>query len=203
MADPEPTTEEGDGEDLSRHRIEAARSSRSRCRTCRRRIEKGKPRLGVLLEGPYGTGYLWHHLACAARRLPDEVEAAYASGEREEGLELPPLEELRRRRDQAEAAKARRKDPPYLERAPSGRSRCKTCGETVGKDAPRVVLAREVTFGRQTRSAPVFVHPRCVPAELERPDSRTDADTLADALRERSELPPGEVEAVLKQIRAG
>ena len=64
--------------ELPPYKIESARSSRSRCRTCRRKIDKDKLRLGILLEGPYGTGYLWHHLTCAAKRRADDVEAAYA-----------------------------------------------------------------------------------------------------------------------------
>ena len=53
---------------LAAYVIEGARSSRSRCKSCRRKIDKGVLRIGVLIEGPYGTGYLWHHLRCAARR---------------------------------------------------------------------------------------------------------------------------------------
>ena len=54
--------------------IEGARSSRSKCKGCRRAIQKDTLRLGILFEGPYGTGYLWHHLTCAARKRPDELE---------------------------------------------------------------------------------------------------------------------------------
>ena len=57
--------------------IEGARSSRSRCKTCRRKIDKGGLRIGMLIEGPYGTGYLWHHLRCAARRRFEQVQEAY------------------------------------------------------------------------------------------------------------------------------
>ena len=41
-------------------------------------LNKDTLRLGILLEGPFGTGYLWHHLQCAARRRIEDVEAAYA-----------------------------------------------------------------------------------------------------------------------------
>ena len=110
-------------QELAPHKIEAARSSRSRCRTCRRKIDKGLLRLGVLLEGPYGTGYLWHHLTCAAKRSPEDVEEAYAERAWEEGLEVPPLEELRGIREKAEEKRATKKQAPYVERAPTGRSR--------------------------------------------------------------------------------
>ena len=80
--------------ELAPYLIEVARSSRSKCRTCKRKIEKDKLRLGILLEGPFGTGYLWHHLVCAARHRIEDVEAAYGQQAFTDGLALPPLSEL-------------------------------------------------------------------------------------------------------------
>ena len=126
--------------ELAPYLLESARSSRSRCRTCKRKIEKDKLRLGILLEGPFGTGYLWHHLTCAARRRIEDVEAAYAQKAFEEGLAVPPLSELQALEEKAAKERAERKEPPYVERAPSGRSRCKHCGEAIaqGDTAHRV-----------------------------------------------------------------
>ena len=121
--------------ELAPYIVESARSSRSKCRTCKRKIEKGKLRLGVLLEGPFGTGYLWHHLTCAARRRIEDVEAAYEQQAFADGLTVPPLAELQALKEKAEQARAARKEPPYVERAPSGRSTCKHCGEAIAKDA--------------------------------------------------------------------
>ena len=172
-------------EELPPYRIEAARSSRSRCRTCRRGIDKGKLRLGVLLEGPYGTGYLWHHLTCAARRRLDDVEAAYEQPAWEPDLadEIPSLDELRKLKEETDRRKAARHDPPYVERAPSGRAKCKHCEETIEKGAFRVVLLREVRFGSQVRGMPINVHPRCVGAELRAEDCLTETDGFEEALR--------------------
>jgi len=200
---PEPdakdTPADSPEEELPPHKLEAARSSRSRCRTCRRSIDKGKLRLGVLLEGPYGTGYLWHHLTCAARRRPDDVEAAYEERAWDEGLEVPPLEELRALREKAERERSQRREPPYVERAPSARSRCKHCGEAIEKDAFRFVLAREVTFGQQTRSTPINVHPRCVSAELLGEDCATEAEDIVAALEANSQLAPDELAAAIAE----
>ena len=69
--------------------IEGARSSRSKCKSCRKKIEKGILRLGILIEGPYGIGYLWHHLTCAAKRRLDDVEEAYDREAWKEAKELP------------------------------------------------------------------------------------------------------------------
>ncbi len=179
MTEETPETEE----QLAPYKIEEARSSRSRCRTCRRKIDKGKLRLGVLLEGPYGTGYLWHHLTCAAKRRADDVEAAYEERAWEPDLEVPPIEELRKLREKAEEAKKNKIDPPYAERAPSDRSKCKHCDEKIEKGAYRVVLLREIRFGNQVRGMPINVHPRCVAAELRAEDCLVELEGFEEAVR--------------------
>ncbi len=65
-----------DEPELPTHVIEPARSSRSKCKACRRAIDKGVLRIGILISGPFGDGYLGHHLACAARRRLEDVEEA-------------------------------------------------------------------------------------------------------------------------------
>jgi ribosomal protein L37AE/L43A len=186
--------------ELAPYLIESARSSRSKCRTCRRKIEKGKLRLGILLEGPFGTGYLWHHLTCAAKRRIDDVEAAYAQPAFEDGLEVPPLSELQALMEKAEKAREARKEPPYVERAPSGRSKCKHCGEAIAKDALRVVLAREVSFGSQVRAAPIAVHTECVSEELGSEDCLTEPDGFEEKLRQNSEIESSAVDEALAAI---
>jgi hypothetical protein len=190
-----------DETELAPYKIEAARSSRSRCRTCRRKIDKGALRLGVLLEGPYGTGYLWHHLTCAAKRRSEDVEAAYEERAWEEGLAVPAIDELRRLKEKAAEERASRKQAPYVERAPSARSKCKHCDEPIDKDTFRLGLLREVSFGNQTRAAPVNVHPRCVAAELRAEDCATEIDGFADAVRANSRgVEPEDVERALAEL---
>ncbi|MDP6581457.1 MAG: hypothetical protein QF681_12450 [Vicinamibacterales bacterium] len=186
--------------ELAPYLIEAARSSRSKCRTCRRKIEKGKLRLGILLEGPYGTGYLWHHLTCAARRRFEDVEAAYAEQAFEDGLDVPPLSKLQALEEKAAKERANRKEPPYVERAPSGRSKCKNCGEAIAKDALRVVLAREVSFGSQVRATPINVHAGCVRAELDSEDCMTATDSFEEELRQNSKLEAAVVDEALAAV---
>ena len=60
-------------ETLAPYRIEPARSGRSKCKACRRAIPKDALRFGFLIEGPFGPGYLWHHMNCAARRHMDKL----------------------------------------------------------------------------------------------------------------------------------
>jgi hypothetical protein len=185
--------------------IEGARSSRAKCKTCRRAIEKGTLRIGLLIEGPYGTGYLWHHLRCAARRQFERVEEAYAheawTAAKEPPSQVPPLEELRGLRDQAEEQRRTRKRLPYLEAAPTGRAACKQCERPIEKGSLRVVIGRGVHFGSQVRTAPINVHPACVAAALAAEDCTTAREGFAQALRANSaELPPERVEATLAEI---
>ncbi len=186
--------------ELAPYLIEAARSSRSKCRTCRRKIEKGKLRLGILLEGPYGTGYLWHHLTCAARRRLEDVEAAYADQAFEDGLAVPPLSKLQALEENAAKERANRKEPPYVERSPSGRSKCKNCGEAITKDALRVVLAREISFGSQVRVTPIYVHAGCVRAELQSKDCMTPTDGFEEQVRQNSRLEASVVNEALAAV---
>jgi len=190
---------------LAAYVIEGARSSRSRCKTCRRKIDKGVLRIGVLIEGPYGTGYLWHHLRCAARRQFERVQEAYDLEAWKEAKDppekVPPLDELRKHREESEQRKKTRKPIPHLELAPSGRSKCKQCGETIEKGSPRVVLGRGVEFGNQVRVGPINVHPRCVAEAMQAVDSATEPEGFEQALHENSgDFPRDVLEAVIAEI---
>lgn len=183
--------------------IEGARSSRSKCKVCRKAIQKDTLRLGILIEGPYGTGYLWHHLTCAARRKFAQVEEAYAAEAWKEAKQppeqIPPLQELEQLREEAELKRKQRKTIPYVELAPSGRSRCKHCGETIEKGSPRFVLGRGIVFGNQERTAPVNVHPQCVQPELLHEESNTERSGLDGLLRANSTQIDAELMARLLQ----
>jgi hypothetical protein len=176
--------------ELPAYVIEGARSARSRCKTCRRAINKGLLRLGVLIEGPYGTGYLWHHLICAARRRFEMVEAAYEAeawkAAKQPPEEIPSLDSLQKLREDAEERRKSRKTIPYAEIAPTGRSKCKQCGKPIDQGDLRVVLGRGVTFGSQVRTSPVVVHPECVAAELGNEDCTTRPEGLGAALSANS-----------------
>ncbi len=188
-------------EQLPPYRLEGARSARSSCKGCRKKIDKGVLRLGVLIEGPFGSGYLWFHLKCAAKRRIEDVEAAYVERAWDEGVEVPELESLRKIAAENAEEKKTRKLAPYVEVAPSGRSKCKHCSETIEQGAPRVVLLRAVEFGNQVRNGPIAVHPACVAAALEAPDSATEAPGLVAALRENStDIDPKVLERAISEL---
>lgn len=185
--------------------IEGARSSRSKCKTCRKKIDKGVLRLGVLIEGPYGIGYLWHHLTCAAKRRLDDVEAAFEAeawnNAKEPPENVPGLEELRKLNEEAEEKRQSRKRLPYSEVDPSGRAKCKHCGETISKGSLRVVLGREIEFGNQYRTMPIHVHPGCVAGEIDKPDCITEAEGFEAAIREHSQgLTDEQLDEVMREV---
>jgi hypothetical protein len=187
-------------EPLPPYKIEYARSNRSKCKVCKKTIDKGAVRIGIKIEGPFGEGFLWNHLACAAKRDFEQVEEAYAGDYTVEGVERPPLEELRALADKAEQKRKEKLTAPYVERAPSGRSKCHFCGEFVEQGAFRVVVLRSVEFYGQMRSGPIKVHPACVAATLAQADSATEIEGFADAVRRNSPLAKTDVEAALVEI---
>ncbi len=189
--------------------IEGARSSRSKCKSCRKPIQKDTLRLGILVEGPFGTGYMWHHLTCAAKRQWAKVEEAYA-GEawqhaKEVPADIPDLEELRKLQEEAETKKKERKVIPYAEHDPSGRAKCKHSGEVIPKGNLRVALGQEVEFGGQTRISAFLVLPEQVGAALMTPEIVVGKDMhpseLIQALKENSKsLSDEEMETLIAAI---
>ena len=198
-------TPQNGAEQLPPYVIEGARSSRSKCKTCRRKIDKGTLRIGILIEGPYGTGYMWHHLTCAARRRLEDVEKAYEqeawNAAKEPPSKLPELDKLRALREKTLQRKEERKAIPYIEVDPSGRAKCKHCDEPIPKDSLRVVLGREVEFGNQVRVGPINVHAACVAEALQAADCATESEGLAEELRANStDAPPDRVEEAIAAI---
>ena len=65
----------------------------------------------------------------------------------------------------------------------------------------RVVLGRSVQFGNQVRTAPIHVHPACVPVALQAEDNATAPEGLVEAIRSASEdVPLDRLEAALLLI---
>ena len=58
--------------------IEEAKSGRASCRTCKKAIAKGELRFGEEAPNAFGDApsMRWHHLACAAEKLPAELKEA-------------------------------------------------------------------------------------------------------------------------------
>lgn len=183
-------------EELAPYVIEHARSGRSKCKSSGRKIEAGVLRLGVLVDGRFGQGYMWHKLTAAAEKIFEQVEEAYEQEAWRSAKvppsvdEIPTLDELRVLAEKAAAKREKKerekKTIPYAEIAPSNRSKCKQSGEPIDKGAVRIILGMEAHFGNQTRISPYSVLPAHLQQALMEPDMGTEEEGLADALRENS-----------------
>jgi hypothetical protein len=113
--------------------IEAAKSSRSKCGECKKKIEEGDLRFGSYQER--WESYRWYHLTCgAAHDRADFLEAA------EEFGEIENLDQILE--DAKNVGKGTK--TPRVEEASSGRSKCVVCDEKIEKGNLRGVLFREV-----------------------------------------------------------
>lgn len=158
--------------------IEAARSSRSHCRACRRTLEQGELRFGADEGGFYGDGasYSWFHLRCAAQRMPERALDAF---KKVGPARLPDFDVLL---DTAEKAlKKAASKYPYGERAPSSRSRCLKCREAIAKGELRVAIEREIDAGTFVQTGAGYLHPACAVEQLNEP-------ALGEVLRQNSPM---------------
>lgn len=162
--------------------IEVAKSGRAGCRSCRNPIAKGELRFGEETPNQFGdegeVSYRWHHLKCAAGKLPDALKGALETYEGE----VPDRAELDALMKEAEA----KKPPPfpYADRAPTGRAKCLECGETIPKDALRVAIEREIERGMAVTKGAGYLHPKCAASYVE---SQGGAhDELTEALRKNT-----------------
>jgi hypothetical protein len=175
--------------------IEPAKSGRARCRGCGKPIEKDALRFGELVVSGYGDGEtrLWFHLLCAAYKRPEPLAAALAGSP-------VPADEQARLRAAAELGVAHRRVPRIdgVERASSGRARCRQCREPIEQGALRVrlVFFEEVQFNPSG-----FVHASCAReylgtgdvldrlAHFGLPPTAEDLDELRRALADPTSAP--------------
>mgnify|MGYP001295504273 CR=1 FL=1 len=93
------------------------------------------------------------------------------------------------------------KECPYCAETIQAKAvKCKHCGEAIAKDAWRIVLAREVTFGSQVRTAPINVHTGCVQAELRSEDCQTEVEGFEEQIRQHSDLEASALDEALAEI---
>jgi poly [ADP-ribose] polymerase len=141
------------------HIIEPAKSGRAKCRSCKKTIEKDSLRLGEEIIDQFGSGgttHVWHHVECAAEKKPDQLRAAMA----EYDGEIPDRAKLEKKLSES----AKKLPPgmfPYAEKAPTGRSKCMACEESIDKDTLRVAIEREVDTGTFKTKGAGYLHPMC------------------------------------------
>ena len=179
--------------------IEEAKSGRASCRTCKKPIGKGELRLGVETVTQFSDtpSMQWHHLLCAASKMPAELKEAIAAY----GSAIPNQAEL----DKAmgEALKKGHAKPggfPYADRAPTGRAKCMQCEQTIAKDGFRVAVEREVDTGSFVTRGAGYLHPKCAIENLE--NTGGSKDDLVAGLKANSRLAADDLAAVLGELDA-
>lgn len=141
------------------HMIEAAKSGRASCRSCKKPIGKGELRLGEEVPNQFAEGemtYSWHHLPCAAEKKPAVLKQALDMTE----VEIPERDTLL----QTIETSGKNVKPttfPYAEAAPTSRSTCISCQEKIEKGELRIAVETEVDTGAFMRKGPGYLHPAC------------------------------------------
>ena len=178
--------------------IEEAKSGRASCRTCKKTIAKGELRLGVEVTTQFSDtpSMQWHHLLCAAGKLPVELAEALKAypGEVAERAALEAA--------MAEAIKSGKAKPggfPYVDKAPTGRAKCMQCEEAIPKDSFRVAVEREIETGAMQQRSAGYLHPACVAANLE--NTGGSIDELTAALEANSRIPKADLDGVIASVR--
>jgi hypothetical protein len=148
------------------HTIENATTGRSKCRACGQPIPKDTLRFGERLANPFGdegseTTH-WYHVLCGAYRRPESFNEILES-------DAKALEDYDRlSRAVAFGITHRRVERINLvERAASGRARCRHCRETIVKDDWRIGL---IFFEEGMANPAGFIHLSCAPEYFETTD---------------------------------
>jgi hypothetical protein len=140
--------------------IQLASTGRAQCRGCGRKITAQAWRFGESLPNPFAEGeaLYWFHLTCAACMRPEKLLPALNAC----ADPVPGRDWLRKT---AEEGLVHRRLPRLfgVERASSGRARCRSCRELIASGAFRLTLH----VWEEGRFSPTgFLHPECCEAHL-------------------------------------
>jgi hypothetical protein len=177
--------------------IEEAKTGRASCRTCRKPIAKGELRLGVETQTQFSDtpSMQWHHLLCAAGKLPDELKAVLA----EYPGEVPNRAEIDAALEQsAKKASAKPAGFPYVDRAPTGRAKCLQCEQPIEKGSFRIAVERELEIAGTPSRGAGYLHPACVVENLG--STGGSLEDLITGLRAHSKLSEDELDGVIADI---
>lgn len=176
------------------HVIEAAKSGRASCRSCKEPIAKGDLRLGEEVPNQFASGemtYNWHHVQCAAKKKPAALKQALETTD----VDVPNKPELLATIE----VSGKTEKPttfPYAEKAPTSRSTCLGCSEKIEKGELRVAIETEVDTGAFVRKGPGYLHPHCAAEHI----GDEPADLFEEIKANSLNLEPSELDALEEQI---
>ena len=137
------------------HTIVPASTGRAKCRGCGQAIAKGELRFGERLPNPFSNDSemtLWFHIPCAAYKRPESLQEVVGDAKGVENVDellaiiTTGIEHQRLQRING------------LERAPTGRAKCRSCHEMISKDEWRIPL---VYFEEGMFNPSGFIHLAC------------------------------------------
>ena len=177
--------------------IEEAKSGRASCRTCKKAIATGELRFGEEAPNAFGDtpSMRWHHLLCAAEKLPAELKTAL---DEYTGTVANRAELDKAMADAMAKGRAKPGGFPYADKAPTGRARCIQCSQPIDKDSVRIAIEREIDTGAMVTKGAGYMHPGCVAAYLEAQGG--DKAELVEGVRQNSRLVPADLDAAIEQI---
>ncbi|MFT3709029.1 MAG: hypothetical protein QM817_15385 [Archangium sp.] len=144
--------------------IENAKSGRSSCRACRKKIDAGTPRYGLAIESyDEEIAHIWFHLACGAKDSRGGRFQVVFDKYKEQIPELAQLWTPKAGGGGAGGTSAG--SYPYIEKASTGRSKCMTCNEAIVKDDERLAVERTVEVNGFSRTGPGYMHLKCAKPE--------------------------------------
>ncbi|MGH8494655.1 MAG: hypothetical protein ACREVN_00795 [Gammaproteobacteria bacterium] len=178
------------------HVIEHASTGRAKCRGCDTKIGKGELRFGEREPNAFGEGEmtLWFHLPCAAYKRPEPFLELLAGVDAEE-ISADELGVAHSLKPAAEFGAAHRRVPRLdkVDRAPTGRARCRSCRKPIEKDGWRIGLV----FFEEYRFQPSgFIHAACAEEYF------GTTDVMERILHFNPILAPGELEAIEAALQA-
>ena len=165
--------------------IEEAKSGRASCRTCKKAIAKGELRFGEEAPNAFGDtpSIRWHHLLCAAQKLPGELKAVLDTYPEA----IPNRAELDQAMTEAMSkGRAKAAGYPHVDKAP------------IAKDSLRVAVEREIDTGAMVTRGAGYLLPKCVVENLENVGG--DKAEFITALRANSRLLPADLDAAVAEI---
>ncbi|MFX0182756.1 MAG: hypothetical protein ACFE95_06690 [Candidatus Hodarchaeota archaeon] len=161
--------------------IEPAKSARSSCRICQKKIEKDSIRIGVpspytLPDGRTVATYRYYHPECVPYDRIIEILEILSSMSTIEPMEKnqvkKTLERIQKKGSENVEEQRRARDKPFFEYSRSGRGTCRICENKIAKGIFRVAEPTKIdlTDGRQIFGQKLF-HVNCFFNSLSNPKS--------------------------------
>lgn len=180
--------------------IENAKSGRSSCRACRKKIDAGTPRYGMaIVSYDEEIAHIWFHLECGAKDSRGGRFQVVFDKYKEQIPELAQIWTPKAGGGGGGGGGTVGGTYPYIEKASTGRSKCMTCNEAIVKDDERLAIERTVEVNGFSRTGPGYMHIKCAKPEDvaaarakqgARPVAAAQAKPVAPVAAEKKAPPP-------------